>query len=136
MNIMLVSVTERTREIGVRMAVGAKGWHILVQFLSEAIVLASFGGILGILLGFSAAKLIAHFARWPILISPNAVALAFLFAAGIGIFFGFCPRGRPHEWIRSRRCGTNSLTVERGGAARSASGLFVRSHTPRRATGQ
>jgi putative ABC transport system permease protein len=91
MNIMLVSVTERTREIGVRMAVGAKGWHVLVQFLSEAIVLASFGGILGILLGFVTAKLIAHFARWPILISPQAVVLAFLFAAGIGIFFGYWP---------------------------------------------
>jgi ABC-type antimicrobial peptide transport system permease subunit len=91
MNIMLVSVTERTREIGVRMAVGAKGWHVLMQFLSEAIVLASFGGVLGIVLGFVTAKLIAHFARWPILISPQAVALAFLFAAGVGIFFGYWP---------------------------------------------
>jgi putative ABC transport system permease protein len=91
MNIMLVSVTERTREIGVRMAVGAKGWHVLMQFLSEAIVLASFGGILGILLGFTTAQMIAHFARWPILISPQAVVLAFLFAAGVGIFFGYWP---------------------------------------------
>ena len=91
MNIMLVSVTERTREIGVRMAVGAKGWHVLVQFLSEAVVLASLGGILGIILGFASARLVAHFARWPIVISPVAVAMAFFFAAAIGVFFGFWP---------------------------------------------
>ncbi|MDM7916443.1 MAG: ABC transporter permease, partial [Candidatus Eisenbacteria bacterium] len=91
MNIMLVSVTERTREIGIRMAVGAKGWHVLVQFLSESVVLACFGGLLGIAVGFTAARLVARFARWPILISPEAVALAFLFAAAIGVFFGFWP---------------------------------------------
>ena len=91
MNIMLVSVTERTREIGIRMAVGAKGWHVLIQFLSEAVVLASFGGMLGIALGFAAARLVGRFARWPILISPEAVILSFLFAAGIGVFFGYWP---------------------------------------------
>jgi putative ABC transport system permease protein len=91
MNIMLVSVTERTREIGIRMAVGAKGWHVLMQFLSEAVVLASIGGLLGIAVGFTAARLVAKFARWPILISPESVALAFLFAAAIGVFFGYWP---------------------------------------------
>ena len=91
MNIMLVSVTERTREIGIRMAVGAKGWHILTQFLGESVVLASFGGLLGILLGFTAARMVARIAHWPILISPQSVILAFLFAAAIGIFFGYWP---------------------------------------------
>jgi putative ABC transport system permease protein len=91
MNIMLVSVTERTREIGIRMAVGAKGWHILTQFLGESVVLSSLGGLLGILLGFTAAKMVARFARWPILISPQSVILAFFFAAAIGIFFGYWP---------------------------------------------
>jgi putative ABC transport system permease protein len=91
MNIMLVSVTERTREIGVRMAVGAKGWHIMMQFLSESVVLASFGGFLGIVIGFTTARLIARIAHWPILISPEAVILAFLFAAAVGIFFGYWP---------------------------------------------
>ena len=91
MNIMLVSVTERTREIGIRMAVGAKGWHVLTQFLSEAVVLACFGGILGIVLGFTVARLVAHFAHWPILISPQAILMAFFFAVAIGVFFGFWP---------------------------------------------
>jgi putative ABC transport system permease protein len=91
MNIMLVSVTERTREIGTRMAVGAKGWHVLMQFLAESVVLASIGGLMGIALGFTAAKIIARFARWPILISPESVLLAFLFAATIGVFFGYWP---------------------------------------------
>jgi putative ABC transport system permease protein len=91
MNIMLVSVTERTREIGIRMAVGAKGWHVLTQFLSEAIVLACLGGVLGILLGIGAARLVARFARWPIAISPEAIGIAFLFAAAIGVFFGYWP---------------------------------------------
>ncbi len=91
MNIMLVSVTERTREIGIRMAVGAKGWHVMTQFLAEAVVLAAFGGILGILLGVGAARLVAHFAHWPILIAPQAIAVAFLFSALVGVFFGFWP---------------------------------------------
>jgi putative ABC transport system permease protein len=91
MNIMLVSVTERTREIGTRMAVGAKAWHVLTQFLAESVVLASLGGLAGIALGIAAAKLIGRFARWPILIAPESVALAFGFAAAIGIFFGYWP---------------------------------------------
>ncbi len=91
MNIMLVSVTERTREIGIRMAVGAKGWHIMLQFLAEAVVLASFGGLIGIGLGVGAANIVRKTANWPVLIQPEAVVVAFLFAAAIGIFFGFWP---------------------------------------------
>lgn len=91
MNIMLVSVTERTREIGTRMAVGAKSWHVMLQFMAESVVLACIGGLLGIVLGFTAAQLVAHFARWPILISPQSIVLAFGFAAVIGIFFGYWP---------------------------------------------
>ena len=91
MNIMLVSVTERTREIGIRMAVGAKGWHVLVQFLSEAVVLASCGGLIGIGLGVASAHLVQRFAHWPVLVPPEAVGISFLFSAAIGIFFGFWP---------------------------------------------
>jgi putative ABC transport system permease protein len=91
MNIMLVSVTERTREIGIRMAIGARGRHVLLQFLFEAIVLSVSGGLIGILLGVGVAKGFAHFAKWPIVVSPTAILLAFAVAAGIGIFFGFYP---------------------------------------------
>jgi len=91
MNIMLVSVTERTREIGIRMAVGAKGNDILTQFLVESIVLSLFGGIIGILLGVISSKIISGVLSWPIYISPPAVALAFFFSGFVGIFFGFYP---------------------------------------------
>ena len=91
MNIMLVSVTERTREIGTRMAVGAHGRDILTQFLIEAISLSSVGGILGIILGIAAAKTIALTRHWPALISPASIVIAFLVSAAVGIFFGFYP---------------------------------------------
>jgi putative ABC transport system permease protein len=91
MNIMLVSVTERTREIGIRMAVGAKRRDILWQFLVEAIMLSLSGGIIGIGLGVGGSKLISSFAAWPSLVSWDAVALAFLFSGAVGIFFGFYP---------------------------------------------
>ncbi len=91
MNILLVSVTERTREIGIRMAVGAKPRHILLQFLVEAVALSAVGGALGIGLGIGAAALIAHLAGWPILLAPAAAAGALLFAAAVGIFFGYYP---------------------------------------------
>jgi putative ABC transport system permease protein len=91
MNIMLVSVTERTREIGIRMAVGARSRDILMQFLAEAITLSSMGGVLGILLGIGAAKLLSATAEWPTLISPASVVVAFLFSAAVGVFFGFYP---------------------------------------------
>jgi putative ABC transport system permease protein len=91
MNIMLVSVTERTREIGIRMAVGAKSGDILSQFLAEAVALSLVGGIAGIAIGVGASRLISSQMGWPVLTSSNAIMVAFLFAAAIGIFFGFYP---------------------------------------------
>jgi putative ABC transport system permease protein len=91
MNIMLVSVTERTREIGLRMAVGARGGDILSQFLVEAVTLSCIGGAIGVGLGIVAAELVGQSAGWRIEIEPRAVALAFGFAALIGIFFGYYP---------------------------------------------
>jgi putative ABC transport system permease protein len=91
MNIMLVSVTERTREIGLRMAVGARSRDILGQFLIEAVTLALVGGILGILLGVGASTLIALLANWSTLITPGSIAMAFGSSAFIGIFFGYFP---------------------------------------------
>jgi putative ABC transport system permease protein len=94
MNIMLVSVTERTREIGLRMAVGAKNWHILTQFLLEAVVLSTVGGIVGVVCGSLAAKLISMLAGWPTLLSPEVALLAVTFSSTVGIFFGFYPAQR------------------------------------------
>jgi putative ABC transport system permease protein len=91
MNIMLVSVTERTREIGLRMAVGARSRDILGQFLIEAVTLALVGGILGILAGVGASALIALLAQWSILITPASIAIAFGASAFIGIVFGYFP---------------------------------------------
>jgi putative ABC transport system permease protein len=91
MNIMLVSVTERTREIGIRMAVGAKGKDILIQFLVESIVLSLIGGIVGIMLGALSSKLISTIFHWPIFTSVSAIALSFFFAGFVGVFFGFYP---------------------------------------------
>ena len=91
MNIMLVSVTERTREIGIRMAVGAHARDILVQFLLESIVLSSLGGVIGLVLGIVTAKVLSAVANWPTLISVESIAVAFLFSAAVGIFFGFYP---------------------------------------------
>jgi len=94
MNILLVSVTERTREIGVRMAVGAKRRHILLQFLVEAVTLSLVGGLAGVALGVGVSVGISAFAGWPTLIAPAAVLGALLFAAAVGIFFGFYPARR------------------------------------------
>jgi putative ABC transport system permease protein len=91
MNIMLVSVTERTREIGLRMAIGARGSDVLLQFLVEAVVLSAFGGTVGILLGFALSEGLTIWMKWPTQISANAVAIAFGFAAATGVFFGFYP---------------------------------------------
>jgi putative ABC transport system permease protein len=91
MNIMLVSVTERTREIGLRMAVGARGRDILTQFLVEAITLAVIGGLLGVVLGMGGSYAISELAGWRVQLRPESVAIAVGFAAGIGIFFGFYP---------------------------------------------
>jgi ABC-type antimicrobial peptide transport system permease subunit len=94
MNIMLVSVTERTREIGVRMAVGARTGHILVQFLVEAVVVSAFGGLIGVGVGLLGTSLISRLAQWPTLVSGSAIALAFSFSALVGIVFGFYPAKR------------------------------------------
>jgi putative ABC transport system permease protein len=91
MNIMLVSVKERTQEIGLRMAVGATSMDVLVQFVIEAVVLALTGGAIGISLGMLGAVGLARFGDWPLVIDPVIVALAFLVAAGVGVFFGYYP---------------------------------------------
>ena len=91
MNIMLVSVTERTREIGLRMAIGARGKDVLLQFLVEAVVLSLFGGIIGIAFGFGLAAAAERFLEWPTTIPANAIGMAFGFAAATGVFFGFYP---------------------------------------------
>jgi putative ABC transport system permease protein len=91
MNIMLVSVTERTREIGIRIAVGAKGRDILLQFLIESIVLSLVGGILGIGIGIVGTLILASFTQWPTVFSITAILLAFLFSSLVGVFFGFYP---------------------------------------------
>ena len=91
MNIMLVSVTERTREIGLRMAIGARGKDVLLQFLVEAVVLSLFGGMIGIAFGFGLAEAAERFLQWPTTIPANAIGMAFGFAAATGVFFGFYP---------------------------------------------
>jgi putative ABC transport system permease protein len=91
MNIMLVSVTERTREIGLRMAIGAKARDVLLQFLVEALALSLIGGGIGIALGFGLAEGMQRWMSWPAKVPPNAVGMAFGFAAGVGVFFGFYP---------------------------------------------
>jgi len=91
MNIMLVSVTERTREIGLRLAVGAKTRDILSQFLIESVTLSALGGVIGIVTGLGASALISHFAKWSTLISGSSILLAFLFSALVGISFGYYP---------------------------------------------
>jgi putative ABC transport system permease protein len=91
MNIMLVSVTERTREIGIRMAIGAKGRHVLIQFLFEAVTLAIVGGLIGVGLGIGASLTVGRVLKWPIVVTPLSIALSFGVAAVVGIFFGFYP---------------------------------------------
>ncbi len=91
MNIMLVSVTERTREIGIRMAVGARSRDIMLQFLVEAVVMAATGGVIGILLGIGSSEFLKEWAKWPTLIDPTIIAVAFLFSGAVGVFFGFYP---------------------------------------------
>jgi putative ABC transport system permease protein len=94
MNIMLVSVTERTREIGIRMAVGARGRDILLQFLVEAVVLSLVGGLLGVIFGLVGSQLITAMVHWPTIISLSSILLAFLFSIAIGVFFGLYPARR------------------------------------------
>ncbi len=91
MNIMFVSVTERTREIGIRKAIGAQKWDILGQFLIESVIVALSGGLIGIIFGLLASKLTSQFAHWSTVITPGSVLLSFFFAFAVGLFFGFYP---------------------------------------------
>jgi putative ABC transport system permease protein len=91
MNIMLVSVTERTREIGLRLAIGARGSDVLLQFLIEAVVISLVGGSIGIALGYGLAEALRAYFQSPTLIPMDAIATAVGFSAGVGIFFGFYP---------------------------------------------
>ncbi|HOP30822.1 MAG TPA: ABC transporter permease [Spirochaetota bacterium] len=97
MNIMLVSVTERTREIGIRMAIGAKKKDIMLQFLIESVSLSMVGGIIGILLGLGVYGIIVYFVKWPFIFTPSAVFLAVFFATAVGIFFGYYPAKKASE---------------------------------------
>jgi putative ABC transport system permease protein len=94
MNIMFVSVVERTREIGIRMAVGAKRWHILLQFLVEAVILSTIGGFIGVGAGIVGAHLVSTIAGWPTIIAPQAIVIAFGFSVAVGIFFGLYPANK------------------------------------------
>ena len=107
MNIMLVSVTERTREIGLRMAVGARGRDVLSQFLVESIVLSGIGGLIGIALGCGGALGVSHYAHWPALISPQSVVVAVVFSGAVGVLFGFYP-----AWRASRLDPIDALRYE------------------------
>jgi putative ABC transport system permease protein len=91
MNIMLVSVTERTREIGIRMAIGARGSDVLTQFLVESIVMGILGGVVGLLVGFAGAKILGHFTGWETVISPIIMIIAVGFSGAVGVFFGYYP---------------------------------------------
>ena len=94
MNILLVSVTERTKEIGLRMAIGAKRRHILLQFLVEAIIMTAIGGSVGVAAGIGGAKLLTTLVGWPTIISPEAIVIAFLFSLIVGVFFGLYPANK------------------------------------------
>jgi len=89
--VVAYTVSQRTREIGLRMAIGARGKDVLLQFLVEAVVISLIGGIIGIALGFGLSALVQKFMQWPTDIPPNAIGMAFGFAAATGVFFGFYP---------------------------------------------
>lgn len=91
MNIMLVSVTERTREIGIRMSVGARGRDVLLQFLIEAVLISFIGGMIGVLLGVLVSNLITNILSWPVTITPQSILMSFVFSSAIGVFFGWYP---------------------------------------------
>jgi len=88
---MLVSVTERTREIGIRLAIGAKGKDVLIQFMIESIVISFVGGRIGIILGILASVLVGKFGGWPIVITMTSILLSFIFSSMVGLFFGWYP---------------------------------------------
>jgi hypothetical protein len=113
MNIMLVSVTERTSEIGIRKAIGARRLHILLQFLVESSLLSVMGGTAGIILGIVASRLLSVIAKWPTIVSPASVAGGFAFAAAVGVFSDGIPHLRPRNSTRSSRCVTNERPDQR-----------------------
>lgn len=94
MNIMLVNVTERTREIGIRMALGTRSRDVMRQFVIEAVLLSACGGLIGVVGGVAVAHTVAYLSNWPTLITPSSIALAFLCGAVIGVFFGYYPAQR------------------------------------------
>jgi putative ABC transport system permease protein len=91
MNIMLVSVTERTREIGLRIAIGARGRDIMTQFVTEAVAVSVIGGLVGIVVGLAGSTVVARVADWPVLVGPHAILMAVGFSAAVGVFFGYYP---------------------------------------------
>jgi putative ABC transport system permease protein len=91
MNVMLVSVTQRTREIGLRLAVGATTWAIQIQFLAEAVMLSLFGGLAGVFVGVGGSFILGYVLGWPVSIPLEALIVAPIFAIGVGVFFGFYP---------------------------------------------
>jgi putative ABC transport system permease protein len=91
MNIMLVSVTERTREIGIRMSVGARGRDVLMQFLIEALLISFIGGMIGVLLGLLVSNLITSILNWPVSVTAQSILMSFVFSSAIGVFFGWYP---------------------------------------------
>jgi putative ABC transport system permease protein len=97
MNIMYVSVTERTREIGLRMSIGGRGADILLQFLIEAMLISIIGGLIGIVVGVAASRLVNIFFSWPVVVMPDSIILAFAVCAVIGIFFGWYPARKASE---------------------------------------
>jgi hypothetical protein len=113
MNIMLVSVTERTREIGLRLAIGALEREVLLQFLIEAVVLAALGGLIGIVLATGARSAGAADGR-ALPLQPGVNLLSFVFSAGIGVVFGYFPARARRAWTRSRRCGMSALCALAG----------------------
>ena len=142
MNIMLVSVTERTREIGIRLAVGARCRDILRQFLVEAVVLSTLGGVIGIALGVAAAvattavvnALLRATCTGRLTISVEAIVVALVFSGSVGMFFGYYPARRPAGSIPSNRCGTNEAAVCFGCGSQGGGGSSQRSllyHAPR-----
>ncbi|HOQ12343.1 MAG TPA: FtsX-like permease family protein, partial [Spirochaetota bacterium] len=97
MNIMLVSVTERTREIGIRMAIGAKKKDIMLQFLIESVSLSMFGGLIGIGLGLGIYAAIVYFVKWPFIFTVTSILVSVLFATAVGVFFGYYPSKKAAE---------------------------------------
>lgn len=97
MNILLVSVTERTREIGIRMAIGAKRRHVLLQFLVESLVMTTIGGFAGVITGIISARLLTLVVGWPAILSPSAAVIAFVFSAAVGVLFGLYPANKASQ---------------------------------------